>query len=72
MPRTPRRLPSGLLEGSPAANAAEAAESARLDRELGLTPPTPQERAAAVRRGEAASRRARRSGYGIGLDLRGA
>jgi hypothetical protein len=31
-------LPSGLTEGSPEADAAEAAESARLDAELGVTP----------------------------------
>lgn len=32
-------LPSGLVEGSPEADAAEAAASARLDAELGITPP---------------------------------
>lgn len=38
MARKPYRLPSGLIEGSPEANAAELAESARLDALLGLAP----------------------------------
>lgn len=70
MPARPaRRLPSGLIEGSPEANAAEAAESARLDRELGITPPTAAERRAAAarsrRRDTAAALRR------VGIDLRG-
>lgn len=50
MTRKPaRRLPSGLIEGSAAANRAEAAELARLDALLGITPATKARRAAAPR-----------------------
>lgn len=67
---TGRRLPSGLIEGSPEANAAEHAESERLDRELGIPPLTVADR----RRIAAESRRRDIAGTlrRIGIDLRGA
>lgn len=71
MTRKPYRLPSGLIEGSPEANAAELAESARLDALLGLTPPTPAERRAATRRALATSRAARGQRTALGIDLTG-
>jgi hypothetical protein len=45
-------LASGLVEGTPAADAAEAAESARLDAELGITPAAAEEETQAYRIGK--------------------